>query len=156
MDSRRRAFIRHAGNTGVVALLVANGFLKPESAHAALWNKAAFDATTLQDALARIVDGSISNSDEVEIVAPAIAENGAVVPVGVMASMSGVESIAILCEKNPHPLAAIFDIPEGTYADVKTRVKMAGTANVVVVVKAQGKFYMASKEIKVTRGGCGG
>ena len=156
MDSGRRAFIRHAGNTGVVALLVANGFLKAESAGAVLWDKAAFDATSLHDALARIVDGSITNSDEVEIVAPAIAENGAVVPVGVIASMPGVESIAILCEKNPHPLAAIFEIPEGTFADVKTRVKMAGSANVVVVVKAQGKFYMASKEIKVTRGGCGG
>jgi sulfur-oxidizing protein SoxY len=157
MDSGRRSFIRHAGNTGIVALLVANGFLRPESARAALWNKAAFDASSLQDALGQIVDGSIANSDEVEIVAPAIAENGAVVPVGVIASMpQRVESIAILCEKNPHPLAAIFEIPEGTFADVKTRVKMAGSANVVAVVKAQGKFYMASKEIKVTRGGCGG
>jgi sulfur-oxidizing protein SoxY len=156
MDSGRRAFIRHAGNTGVIALLVANGFLRAESAQAALWNKAAFDATSLQEALGKVVDGPITNSDEVEIVAPAIAENGAVVPVGVIASMPAVESIAILCEKNPHPLAAIFEIPEGTYADVKTRVKMAGSANVVVVVKAGGGFYMASKEIKVTRGGCGG
>lgn len=156
MDSGRRAFIRHAGNAGMIALLVANGFLEPQSAQAALWNKAAFDATSLQDALARIVDGSIVNSDQVEIVAPAIAENGAVVPVGVIASMLEVESIAILCEKNPHPLAAIFEIPEGTFPEVKTRVKMAGSANVVVVAKAQGRFYMASKEIKVTRGGCGG
>lgn len=156
MDSGRRAFIRRAGNTGVIAVLMAHGFLRPESAHAALWNKAAFDATSLQEALGKIVDGSIANSADVEIVAPAIAENGAVVPVGVIAAMPDVESIAILCEKNPHPLAAIFDIPEGTIADVKTRVKMAGSANVVVLVKAGGNFYMASREIKVTRGGCGG
>ena len=156
MDSGRRTFIRRAGNTGVIALLVANGFLKPERAQAALWNKAAFEATSLQEALGKIVDGPIANSADVEIVAPAIAENGAVVPVGVIATMPDVESIAILCEKNPHPLAAIFDIPQGTLADVKTRVKMAGSANVVILVKAGGSFYMESREIKVTRGGCGG
>jgi len=156
MDSERRAFIRRAGNTGVIALLVANGFLKPQSAQAALWNKDAFEATSLQEALGKIVDGSVVNSEAVEIVAPAIAENGAVVPVGVITSLPDVTSIAILCENNPHPLAAIFEIPPGTLADVKTRVKMAGSANVVVLVKAGDQFYMAAREIKVTLGGCGG
>ena len=156
MDSGRRTFIRNAGNASVIALLVANGFLRPESAKAALWNKPAFGATSLEEALGKVVDGPVADSADVTIVAPDIAENGAVVPVGVVASMPGVESIAILCEKNPHPLAAIYDIPAGTLADVKTRVKMAGTSNVVVLVKAEGRFHMASKEIKVTRGGCGG
>ena len=156
MDSRRRAFIRNAGHTGVIAMLVASGFLAPGRAKADLWNKAAFDASSLEDALSKVVDGPVTDSADIEIVAPDIAENGAVVPVGVIASMPEVESIAILCEKNPHPLAAIYDIPAGTLADVKTRVKMAGTSRVVVLVKAGGRFHMASKEIKVTRGGCGG
>ena len=156
MDSGRRTFIRNAGNAGVIAMLVANGFLRPENATADLWNKSAFDATSLEEALKKVVDGPLADSADVTIVAPDIAENGAVVPVGVVASMAGVESIVILCDKNPHPLAAIYEIPEGTLADVKTRVKMAGTSNVVVLVKAEGAFYMASKEIKVTRGGCGG
>jgi sulfur-oxidizing protein SoxY len=156
MDSGRRTFIRNAGNAGVIAMLVANGFLRPENAVADLWNKSAFEATSLEEALKKVVDGPLADSADVTIVAPDIAENGAVVPVGVIASMAGVESIAILCEKNPHPLAAIYEIPAGTLADVKTRVKMAGTSNVVVLVKAEGAFYMASKEIKVTRGGCGG
>ncbi len=156
MDSGRRSFIRNAGNAGVIALLVANGFLRPKNARAALWNKPGFEATSLEEALAKVVDGPLSEGSDVTIVAPDIAENGAVVPVGVITSMNGVESIAILCEKNPHPLAAIYDIPAGTLADVKTRVKMAGTSNVVVLVKAEGKFHMVTKEIKVTRGGCGG
>lgn len=156
MDSGRRAFIRNSGNASLVALLGANGFLRPDSARAALWNKPAFDATSLEEALAKVVDGPLADSADVTIVAPDIAENGAVVPVGVIASMPAVESIAILCEKNPRPLAAIYDLPAGTLADVKTRVKMAGTSNVVVLVKADGKFHMATKEIKVTRGGCGG
>lgn len=148
--------MRSAGNTGVVALLLASGFLKPGDARADLWNKSAFDAISLEEALAKVVDGPIGDGVGIEIVAPEIAENGAVVPVGVIATMPDVNSIAILCEKNPHPLAAIYDIPAGTLADVKTRVKMAGTSNVVVLVKAGGEFHMASTEIKVTRGGCGG
>jgi sulfur-oxidizing protein SoxY len=154
MDSSRRTFIRDVGSAGVIALLVSYGFL-PEHARAELWNKAAFDATSLQEALANILDGARVDRNGVEIIAPEIAENGAIVPVGVVATMPDVESIAILCEDNPQPLAAIYDIPPGTLADVKTRVKMARSSNVVVLVRARGVFHMASKEIKVTRGGCG-
>jgi sulfur-oxidizing protein SoxY len=154
MDSSRRTFIRDVGSAGVIALLVSYGFL-PEHVRAELWNKAAFDATSFEEALANIVDGPRVDGNGVEIIAPEIAENGAVVPVGVIATMPDVESIAILCEDNPQPLAAIYDIPPGTLADVKTRVKMARSSNVVVLVKAAGAFHMASKEIKVTRGGCG-
>ena len=156
MDSERRTFVRTAGSAGILALLVARGFLTVGEARADLWNKPAFDAESLEDALSALVDSPSSESAGVTIVAPDIAENGAVVPVGVIATMKGVESIAILCEKNPHPLAAIYEIPAGTHADVKTRVKMAQTSNVLVLVKAGGRIHMARKEIKVTRGGCGG
>ena len=33
---------------------------------------------------------------------------------------------------------------------------MAQTSSVFALVKAEGKYYVASKEIKVTLGGCGG
>ena len=159
MDSGRRTFIRDAGNTGLIALLVACGFL-PGHVRSELWNAAAFDATSLEDALAKIIDGPLANGAQadhngVQIIAPEIAENGAVVPVGVVVTIPGVESIAILCEDNPQPLAAIFEIPPGTLAEVQTRVKMAASSNVVVLVKAAGVFHMTSKAIKVTRGGCG-
>lgn len=153
MDSGRRSFVR---NTGIIALLFSSGFLEVARAEAVLWNKPAFDATSLKDALAQVVDQPLIEGADITIVAPEIAENGAVVPVGVATAIERVESIAILCEKNPRPLAAIYEIPAGTLADVKTRVKMAETSNVVVLVKAGGKLHMASKEIKVTRGGCGG
>jgi len=156
MNSDRRTFVRTAGSAGLLALLAAHGFLPAREARADLWNKPAFDAESLEDALQVLVDAPMSESAAVTIVAPDIAENGAVVPVGVIATMAGVESIAILCEKNPHPLAAIYEIPAGTHADVKTRVKMAQTSDVVVLVKAGGQVYFARKEIKVTRGGCGG
>jgi sulfur-oxidizing protein SoxY len=87
---------------------------------------------------------------------PDIAENGAVVPVGVTSTIPKTESIAILIEKNPNMVAAIFDIPPGTDPSLSTRVKMAQTSNIYALVKADGKFYVATKEVKVTLGGCGG
>lgn len=156
MDSERRTFVQTAGSAGILALLAASGFLRVGEVKADLWNKPAFEAETLDAVLAQLVNEPLKESPDVTIVAPDIAENGAVVPVGVIAAMANVVSIAILCEKNPHPLAAIYEIPAGTLADVKTRVKMAQTSNVLVLVKADDRIHMARKEIKVTRGGCGG
>ena len=78
------------------------------------------------------------------------------VPIGITSNIPKTESIAILIEKNPNMLSAVFDIPAGTDPALSTRVKMAQTSNVYALVKADGKYYVASKEIKVTLGGCGG
>jgi sulfur-oxidizing protein SoxY len=96
------------------------------------------------------------SKDIVFVSTPDIAENGAVVPVGVSSSIPKTESIAILVEKNPNMLTAVFDIPAGTDPAVSTRIKMGQSSNVYALVKADGKYYVASKEIKVTLGGCGG
>ncbi len=77
-------------------------------------------------------------------------------PIGVTSAIPKTESIAILIEKNPAMLTANFDIPPGTDPAITTRVKMAQSSNVYALVKADGKYYVASKEIKVTLGGCGG
>ena len=87
---------------------------------------------------------------------PEIAENGAVVPIGITSNLPKTESIAILIEKNPNILAAVFDLPAGTEATVSTRVKMAQSSNIHALVKADGRYYVATKEVKVTLGGCGG
>ena len=101
--------------------------------------------------------GAPAQSKDIAFVStPDIAENGAVVPIGVSSSIPKTESIAILIEKNPNMLAASFDIPAGTDPSVSTRVKMGQSSNVYALVKADGKYYVASKEIKVTLGGCGG
>jgi sulfur-oxidizing protein SoxY len=123
---------------------------------AADWNASGFDAKTLAETLKAIgADGAAVSSD-VTVAGPDIAENGAVVPVTVSSSVPNTEYIAILVEKNPNPLSAAFTIPAGTEASISTRVKMGGTSNVHALVKANGKWLIASKEIKVTLGGCGG
>jgi sulfur-oxidizing protein SoxY len=101
--------------------------------------------------------GTPAQSKDIAFVAtPDIAENGAVVPIGIASAIPKTESIAILIEKNPSTLTANFDIPPGTDPTISTRVKMAQTSSVYALVKADGKYYVASKEIKVTLGGCGG
>jgi len=154
MRHARREFLASTG--GLLGLLLAAGFLRPEEVGAQVWDQAAFASKTLQD-LVKVLGGSGAlESAEVSIIAPDIAENGAVVPIGVASKLAGTESIAILVEKNPNVLAAAFGIPAGTLPEVQTRVKMAQTSNVFALVKAGGKFSYAAKEIKITLGGCGG
>jgi sulfur-oxidizing protein SoxY len=155
MDRNRREFIR-AG--GVLGLMVAAGLLTAEQAQAqqAAWNKAAFDTKSVDDTVKALGGASAAQSGDIAITAPDIAENGAVVPVGVTSKIPNTQAIYILVEKNPNTLAAGFGIPAGTEANVATRIKMGQTSNVYAVVKADNKFYTASKEVKVTLGGCGG
>ncbi len=155
MDQQRRDTLKAGGGLSVFGLLVAAGMIRPALAQAA-WNKEAFDAKSLDVAFGAIGAGKPAESAEIAITAPDIAENGAVVPVGVVSNLPGTEQIAIMIEKNPNMLAASFTIPAGTMAEVQTRVKMGQTSDVYAVVKADGKFYMAKKEVKVTLGGCGG
>jgi sulfur-oxidizing protein SoxY len=141
----------------VLGLMAAAGLLTSEEAQAQqqAWNKAAFEAKSLDEAV-KALGGSAVPSGEVTIVAPDIAENGAVVPVGVTSKIPNTQAIYVLVEKNPNTLAAGFQIPTGTEAIIATRIKMAQTSNVFGVVKADNKFYVATKEVKVTLGGCGG
>jgi sulfur-oxidizing protein SoxY len=135
---------------GLAALLA-----KPLAALAA-WNESAFGAKTPQDALKGIGVANPAPSKEIVIDAPQIAENGAVVPIEITSNIPGTSSIAVVLEKNPFPLAAKFEFKEGALPFVKLNVKMAETADVRVVAAAGGRHYSATREIKVTIGGCGG
>jgi len=140
-----------------MTLLAAAGWLAPETAAAQAWNKNAFEAKTMDETMKAFGGGAPAQSKDIVFVStPDIAENGAVVPIGITSSIPKTESIAILIEKNPNMLAASFDIPAGTDPSVSTRVKMGQSSNVYALVKADGKYYVAAKEIKVTLGGCGG
>jgi len=157
MDEMRRRLIQSGGGMTLLGLLLAAGWLKPEEAQAQTWNKAAFDTHSLTDTMKALGGGDPAQSkDIVCFQTPEIAENGAVVPIGVTSNIPKTESIAILIEKNPNLLAAVFDIPTGTETSISTRVKMAQSSNVYALVRADGKYYVAAKDIKVTLGGCGG
>jgi sulfur-oxidizing protein SoxY len=156
MNELRRKTLKAGGSAGLLALLTAAGLVRPGETLAADWNKAAFELKTTQDAFKALGAAGPAASTDITIRAADIAENGAVVPVGVESKIPGTQSISILIDKNPNALAASFDIPSGTEPSVTTRVKMGQTSDVYALVKANGKFYVAKKEIKVTLGGCGG
>lgn len=156
MNSYRRSILKGASSVGVVSIAAATGLLKPTTVLAAEWNKAGFSATDLGAALASVGGGSAAASGEITIKAPDIAENGAVVPVEVISSIPGTESITVVGEKNNFPLIGDFKLMHGAAGYVSTRVKLGATSNVVAIVKAGGKTYKAHKEVKVTVGGCGG
>ncbi len=151
MNNSRRVALK---TTGAFATLVSLGIVTQSQAHAAV-DRAGFDIKSMADAV-KALGGTAANSDQVVVVAPDIAENGAVVPVGATSKVPNTTEIYLIVEKNPTPMAAGFKIPAGTAADVQTRLKMGQSSNVYAVVKADGKLFSAFKETKVTLGGCGG
>ena len=146
---KRRGLLQAAG------ALLAAGLLKPLAALAA-WNKAAFTSKSSAEALKILGTPSAEANSGIVIEAPQIAENGAVVPIEVTSNIPGTTAIAVLVEKNPYPLIARFDFKEGALPFVKINAKMGESSDVRVVATAGGKPYQATKEIKVTIGGCGG
>jgi sulfur-oxidizing protein SoxY len=157
MNVNRRNVLKTGGGMTLLTLVAAAGWLKPGDALAADWNKAAFDTKTMDETMKALGGTAPAQSKDITFFStPDIAENGAVVPVGVTSAIPKTESIAILVEKNPNMLTASFELPAGTEPSISTRVKMGQSSNVYALVKADGKYYVASKEIKVTLGGCGG
>jgi sulfur-oxidizing protein SoxY len=140
----------------MVAVAVGAGLLSPRQVLAA-WPKGAFEAKSVNDAMKGLYGTDLAPaSDDIQLDAPDIAENGAVVPIKITATMANVESITIISEKNQTPLIASFNLAATTQGFISTRIKMGQTSNVIAVVKAGGKVYSARKEVKVTIGGCGG
>ncbi len=146
MNSTRRSF--------AAALLLV--LLRPWNALAATWDKDAFGAKSAPDALKSLGVSSAAPSGDVVIDAPEIAENGAVVPIEISSKVPGTTSILVVVDKNPFPLVGKFDFMEGALPFVKVNVKMGETSDVRVIAQAGGKNYQATKNIKVTIGGCGG
>lgn len=142
----------------VLALAVSAGIMTPQQAWAAQqeWNEKAFEGTDIDSVVEALGGDSAEDSDKITLTAPDIAENGAVVPVSVSSDLDDTTEISILVPKNPNTLTAYFALPEGTLPDVSTRIKMGETSDIYGLVKADGKYYLAHKEVKVTLGGCGG
>ncbi|HLR13015.1 MAG TPA: thiosulfate oxidation carrier protein SoxY [Burkholderiaceae bacterium] len=156
MNIERRNVLK-LGTALAVALTA--GVIKPQQAWAAQekWNEEAFEATDIEGVIEALGgSGSGEESDKISLQAPDIAENGAVVPVAVASELENTTEISILVPENPNALTAQFTIPEGTLPEVATRIKMGGTSDIYALVKADGNYYLAHKEVKVTLGGCGG
>jgi len=154
MEDTRRRFLTLTAQAAIAA--AAGQVSGWGTAEAADWNKAGFQAKAVQDALKSIGATTPVDSRDILIKAPDIAENGAAVPVEVTSRIPNTQSISIIADKNPFPLVASFDFANGAEPYASTRVKIGQTTNVRAIVKADGKYYAAMREVKVTIGGCGG
>jgi len=156
--ANRRLFLRGAGLVALIGL--GNAVLPAASALAATndnkYPDDAFKQKSAGDAIKALYGRDHEASDKIKLDAPEIAENGGVVPIAVSTSLPNVTSIAFIVAENPSALAASYKIPEGTVPAVANRLKMAKTSNVIALVESGGKLYSATKEVKVTVGGCGG
>ena len=150
----RRLLLQGAGSVALIGL----GFGSMPALAAAndKYPEDAFKQKGDADAIKALYGKTAEASDKVKLDAPEIAENGAVVPIAVATTLTDVTSIAFLASENPNALAAHYVIPEGTVPAVANRLKMAKTCNIIAIVEAGGKLYSATKEVKVTVGGCGG
>ncbi|WP_410474697.1 thiosulfate oxidation carrier protein SoxY [Guyparkeria sp. TX1] len=156
MQTKRRVFLKGSLAASAAGLAVGAGLLSPRAVLAAEWPEAAFDSESMDNGLNELFGSSdVADSGDITVKAPDIAENGAVVPVTVESSIADSDKVAIFVSKNPTPLVASFDL-SGANPFVSTRIRMGETDDVTGVVHAGGKLYKASKEVKVTIGGCGG
>lgn len=151
MQTRRETLKRSA----VVAGMLASTGLFPQFAHA--FNKTAFEAKSIADAAKAFGGGAPAESKDVQLTGPDIAENGAVVPLGVATALPGVKHLLIMVEKNPNVLVAKFDVNDAVVPNFQTRAKMGQSSDVyAVAIMNDGRTLFSKKEVKVTLGGCGG
>ena len=155
MKNVRRSFLKFAGGFCALATVGAAGLLRSTAARAAGWNKAGFESKAFAEVMKALGATGAADSRDIVITAPDIAENGAVVPVEVTSRIPGTQSISIVAEKNPFPLAATVDLANGGEPYTYVRIKMGQTSDVWAVVQAGGRYFTAKKEIKITVGGCG-
>src|SRR5512134_591304 len=123
MQNRRETLKQ---SLAVAGLLGATG-LFPQFAWA--FNKSAFEAKTVADAVKALGGGAPAESKDVTLTAPDIAENGAVVPLGVATTLAGVKQMLILVEKNPSALVAKFDVSDAVEPNFSTRAKMGQSSD---------------------------
>lgn len=156
MSFSRREALKGGAGAGIYGAMLALGMISPGTAQAQAAMQAAFQAKGIPDTLKALGAAGATESADISIVSPDIAENGAVVPVGVNSKIPNTDMVALLVDKNPNALAGAYQFMDGGVAEVNMRVKMGQSSDVFAIVRADGKFYMTKKEIKVTLGGCGG
>lgn len=157
MSELRRKFLKGGLSATILPSLLTSGLLTPTRVLAADWNKNAFSARNINDALKAYGSANAIESRSITINAPEIAENGAKVEVEIASNLPNTRSIAIFADKNPMPLCSAFEFSGPVQPYVRAQLKLSETMRIRAIAKtADGKFHVAFREIKVTLGGCGG
>lgn len=157
MEQTRRVFLKRSLTASAIGAAVGAGLLNPRSAFADAWPEKAFMSTNYKEVMKMIDGADTAESGHVTIQAPDIAENGAVVPVTMSSDLDNVVSLTLYTPQNPFPLNSTYEFSHGALPYVSFRIKLAKTMPITAVARtADGKLYSATKQVKVTIGGCGG
>ena len=156
MNQQLRLLLKGTLAASATGMAVSAGLLTPKAVLAA-WNTAAFEAKDIDTAMTGAFGATAPvESNQVELKAPEVAENGASVTVTIKSKLAKTDSISILVQNNAQPMSATFNLGATTEATITTNIKMGKTSDVIAVVKADGKLYSTKQLVKVTIGGCGG
>ena len=146
INVRRRTFLKAAVTQAVVS-----GMLVPGRVLADAYPGKAFRAKAVPDALNEVFGTTdIASSDRIEIEAPLVAIDGGMVPVRVSSGLENTESISIVVQGNEAPFTAHFRIYE-QHGFVSTRLRMANSGDLLVIVKADGVLYTSTRPVRVGR-----
>jgi sulfur-oxidizing protein SoxY len=121
------------------------------------------DEQEAEQLIKKFTGGKAATAGRVRLDMPEIAENGNTVPMLVsvespMTEQAHVTDVLVVADGNPRPGVATFHFtPASGAAEANTRIRLAKTQNIIAVDKMNdGSFFTASKQVKVTIGGCGG
>lgn len=157
MIELRRKLLKGGASATLLAPLLGGGLLVPGRVLASEWNRNAFSARNVGDALKAWGAPTPAETRDIVINAPEIAENGAKVEIEITSNLPNTRSLAVFADKNPMPLCAALDFSGPVLPYAKLQLKLAETTRVRAVVRtADGKSHIAFREIKITTGGCGG
>ena len=157
MNQLRRRLLRGGTSLAMMVPWLGSGLLVPSRVLAAEWNRPAFSARNVADALKSYGAAGAAESRDIVISAPEIAENGAKVEIEIASQIPATRSIAVFADKNPMPLCATLEFYGNALPFCRVQLKLAETTRIRAVVCAgDGKTYVAFREVKVTLGGCGG
>lgn len=153
----RRKLLKSGTVATLLSPLLGTGLLMPTGLLAAEWQDNAFAARDIDTALKAYGAANVSETHDIQINAPEIAENGAKVEVEITCNINNTRSLAIFADKNPTPLCAIIEFSAMTLPYARVQLKLAETTRIRIMARTlEGKTYVAFREIKVTLGGCGG
>jgi len=153
----RRKLLKGGTSATLLAPLLGSALLMPSRVLAAEWNRPAFTARTIGDALKSYGTANAAESRDLVINSPEIAENGAKVEIDITSNLPNTRSLALFADKNPMPLCSAIEFSGAAIPYARIQIKLAETTRLRAVAKTNdGKTYVAFRDVKVTLGGCGG
>ena len=155
--SGRRAALKQFISASTLAMVASSGLLLPQRV-LAHWPRDAFTADTVEDVLLALMGQSeiIENSDVVFTVGKPtnLVTDGKSVTVEVASRLENIERIAILVDNNPNPLVMSFDLMGSVMMPLKSRIEIiAGESQVIAVIRADGKLYKTTRNVRIYVGG---